>query len=376
MDGPLPPEARSHTGMPRILLLALLPIGDTLFITPTLRAVRACYPSAHLTALVHASAAPLMRRVPAVDETVVLPFRADFRGLVSLARVLAQLRRQRFDVAVDFTTPAFKWVSFASGIRVRTYMKFDPCWWFIPTEHRRWRTTHATRHYYDCARELELPPWSEVSHVPELVLAARERAEASAWALRNGLEPRQRPIVVLHVGGTGLDGLKRWPAERFAAVADALAARWHARIVLVGGPDERTLAEHVAAMTRHRPAIAAGQLSLLGTAALIALSDVLVGNDSGPLHLAAAVGTPFVAIFGPTSLANFHPIPREPRQGRFALPPWPCGLPRYFVGGAPIWSRPCCQGTCAALLAVDAATVVGHVDALLADRFPSPVASV
>src|SRR5215467_2979453 len=95
----------------RILVFLLLPIGDTLFITPTIRALRKRYPQARLTALAHVSAAPVLRCVPDLDEVVVLPAPAG-----PLARTLGYLRAQRFDVAIDFTSPAYKWVSIVCGI--------------------------------------------------------------------------------------------------------------------------------------------------------------------------------------------------------------------------------------------------------------------
>ncbi|MBF6591093.1 MAG: glycosyltransferase family 9 protein [Ktedonobacterales bacterium] len=354
---------------PRILLLALLPIGDTLFLTPTLRALRARYPTARLVALAHASAAPLLTCVPEVDEVVVLPFRADWAGPARLASTLADLRARRFDVAVNFTTPAYKWISLLCGIPVRTYMKFDTGWWFLPGEHRHWRSTHATKHYYDCARELDLPPWSEVSHVPRIALPPASQAAARAFLRTHAPRSGTRPLVALHPGGAGLGGLKRWPEERFARVAEALRVRWGARIILLGGSEDVPLARRIADRMGAPPVIAAGALPLLGSVALIGACDLFIGNDSSPLHLAAATGTPFVGIYGPTSLGNFRPIPIRPHQGRFALPAWPCFSPRYFVGGGPCLSGPCCEGTCAALETISVAHVVEQANTLLARHF-------
>src|SRR5437016_6350824 len=97
----------------RILLLALLPIGDTLFITPTIRSLRERYPRTRITALVHASAAPILRSVQGVDEAVVLPFGPDWTGAGALVRTLRYLRSHLFDVASDLPTPAYKSVCFA-----------------------------------------------------------------------------------------------------------------------------------------------------------------------------------------------------------------------------------------------------------------------
>ncbi len=365
--GPLMTRTHVLPPAPRILLLALLPLGDTLFTTPTIGALRERYPAARLTALVHASSAPLLRCVPALDDVVVLPFRADWAGAAPLATTLRRLRARRYDAAIDFTTPAYKWISVVAGIPVRTYMKFDPLWWLIPSAHQQWRATHATRHYYDCARELDLPPWDTIDQRPRLQLPAAARRDARLFieaASRGGAGP----LVGVHVGGAGLGGLKRWPAARFAALADRLATTWGARIALLGGPDDRELAAAIARMMRTRPILAAGAVPLLTSIAMIEACDLFIGNDSGPLHAAAAVGTPYVGVFGPTSAANFQPIALHSGQGIVVQPAVPCRAPRYFVGGESVWRGPCCRGVCAALATLDVGPVFDAAAILLNQR--------
>ena len=352
----------------RILLLALLPIGDTLFITPTIRALREQYPAAKIVALVHSTTLPLMRWVPQVDEVLVAPLIADWAGLGVLIGFLRRLRAMRFDVAIDFTSPIYNWISLVCGIPERTAMKFDPLWWIVPGRHRRWRLTHAMRHYYACARELRLPPWEEVEHVASLRLPATQRHTARAWLRARG---SQRPLVGIHAGGAGLNGLKRWPAERFAALANRLTEAWGAQILLLGGPEDVALVRDIAARLRQPPLIAAGEVSLLTSIALIEACDLFIGNDSSPLHLAATVGTPYVGIYGPTSAANFHPMPREPWQGSIVLPAPRCCEQSYFVGGEVIWRpRRRCSGVCEALAAIPVAAVFAQADVLLRRRFP------
>lgn len=349
----------------RILLLTILPIGDTLLVTPTMQALRDRYPSAHITALARADTESIVRCVPAIDEVVVWPFGADWAGVYPLARALRLLRAQRYDVSIDFTTPAYKWINFAAGIPLRTYMKFDPLWWIVPGSHQRWRSTHATRHFYDCARELDLPPWEAVSHVPHLELPAAERAGAEMFLRRLGVGRDQCPLVGIHAGGAWLGGLKRWPPERFAGLADRLCEEWDARILLLGSRGEAPLAATVAAAMRHTPIIATGAVPLLTSLAVIAACDLFVGDDSGLLHAAAALGTPYVGIFGPTWPANFQPVAAHPGQGTLLLPSPPCCTPRYFVGGSPLWDRPCCRGACRALTTIDVRAAFTAADGLL-----------
>ena len=353
----------------RVLLLAMLPIGDSLLITPTLRALRARYPSARLVALTHANAAPVLRCVPALDDTVVLPTGPDWRGPGALVAMLRRLRAERFDVSVDFTSPAYKWISLVSGIWCRTSMKFDPLWWLIPGRHHRWRAIHAAQHYYDCARELDLPAWDVVDHAPHLVVPAATRAGAQAFLDREldryRARGRSRPLVGIHAGGAGLGGLKRWPAERFAELGTELSRRWGARCLLLGGPDEVDLARQIAQAMPDPPLCAVGRLPLLETFALIETCDLFIGNDSSLLHAAAALGVPYVGIFGPTAPANFRPIPARPGQGTLVTPIPACDEQRGFVGRQVPWSRPRCTGVCAALAGLDVQTVTARAGDLL-----------
>lgn len=351
-----------------ILLLTMLPIGDTLFVTPTIRALRQRHPSAHIAALARAANAPILRCIPELDEVTILPALVRPSGLASLPELLGNLWSRRFQTAVDFTSPAYKWISLAAGVPTRTYMKFDPLWWLVPGDHARWRATHATQLYFECARELDLPAWSQVDRRPRLVLPDAAHDEAGAFLRGHGLMGEADLIVGLHPGGAGLSGRKRWPAERFAAVADELARRWGARVVLLGGPDEMHLVAQVAGCMRHRPTRAAGALSLLGSIALIARCGLFVGNDSSLLHAAAAVGTPYVGIFGPTCLANFQPVPDHSRQGRLVAPWPPAARTSYFVGGRPVWHRRGDGDAATALSTITPDDVLRQADELLYQR--------
>lgn len=353
---------------PRILLLAPMPIGDTIFCAPTIQALREAFPHAWICALVHSTTAALARTMPELDEVAILPIGCDWRGLGALGNLLRRVRATRFDVAVDFSSPAYKWISLVSGIPTRTYMKFDRGWWFLPGRHARWRHTHAARHYYDCARELGLPPWQEIPHAATLQLPIAARREARRYLAAQGVLLGRDRLVAIHPGGAMLNGLKRWPVERFAAVAEALSQRWDARIVLVGGPDERELISELARYMATPAIQAAGVVSLMASFALIAEADLFIGNDSGLLHAAAALGAPYIGIYGPTAATNFHPLPRHEGQGVILQPSEPCPTPRYFIGGDVIWSQPCCAGVCQALNSITSERVLGVASMLLRRR--------
>ncbi|HWE62591.1 MAG TPA: glycosyltransferase family 9 protein [Chloroflexota bacterium] len=351
---------------PRILLLAFLPLGDTLFATPMIRALRERYPQARLSALAHAGNVPLLCCVPALDDVLVLPTGPDWHGLAPLLGTLRTLRARRYDVAIDLTSPIYKWISMLCGIPVRTYMKFDRLWWLLPARHRRWRATHMTQHYYECARELDLPPWDERRAVPWIALPDHAREAGQHLFRRWGILHTDRPLICIHMGGTWLHGLKRWPSERFVALADRLQEQWEAHILLLGGPEDALLVSGIAARMRHTPIMATRGVPLLTSLALIEGCDLFIGNDSSLLHAAAALGTPFVGIYGPTNLANFRPLAGHTGQGMVVLPGHPCCTPQYAVGGSPIWRRPDCRGSCRALATISVDAVYEQAVGLLA----------
>src|SRR5690606_23171405 len=112
--------------------------------------------------------------------------------------------------------------------------------------------------------------------------------------------PGDGPVVALHPGADHFPA-KRWPVDRFALLADRLAERYGARVVLVGGPGDVPLAAAIRERVQRAPLLdLTGRLALLETAAVLERVDLMVGNDSGPLHMAVAVGTPVVALFGPS----------------------------------------------------------------------------
>ena len=130
--------------------------------------------------------------------------------------------------------------------------------------------------------------------------------EARLLLGENGARPG-RPLVAICPGSTN-SRAKRWPAERFAAVADMLVERTGAEVVLVGAAEELEISEEVARHMRARSVVLTAKSDLALTAAVLKASDVLVTNDTGPAHLAAAVGCPVVVIFGPTNPFTTRPF--------------------------------------------------------------------
>src|SRR5207302_1218219 len=140
----------------RILLFILLPIGDTLFITPAIHALRKRYPDSHITALVYPTNAGILRSNPDVDEFLYWPTRELWPGLRGVFRLFWGLRKARFDLAVEFCN-YIAWVTALSGIPRRTDMHIPRWWWIKPGAGREWRKLHAVKHYAGPVERLGIP---------------------------------------------------------------------------------------------------------------------------------------------------------------------------------------------------------------------------
>ncbi len=352
----------------RFLLLMRLPLGDTLFVTPTIHALRQRYPNALITALASATNAPLLRHNPDLDDTVVLPFRADWRGGGALPATLRLLLHRRYDVALCFGTPALGWLPYAAGIARREYLDYPPLWWLLPRDFSAWNRRHAVELYATAARRLDIPPLERRMHVQ---VTAAERA--AARGLLHQLRLARAPVrVAIHPGSGAAPDQKRWPLCRFVAVAQTLVEQADARIIVVGGASERVLGAQLARDIGGGAVSLAGRLDLRQSLALFEACDLFIGNDSGPLHLATAVGTPVVGIYGATDPVVFGPW-TAPEQAAIVRPKG-AEAAIHFVGGATIWDQiGGTRQTLSALATLPSDRVSSVALRLLAGRIPVPV---
>ncbi len=294
----------------RLLIVMPTWLGDCVMATPTLRAVRGLLPEARITAVLKKNVRPILDACPWVDRLVVERGRrrglpdGGRRGQVGLARRLA---RGKFDTAILLPN------SFRSAMVVslagvprrigyerdgRGFMLTDK---LIPRKGPGGYVPVPTRDYYlGIARYLG-------AHRPdpamELFTRPADDAAAEALLVRAGYDAAAgRPLVLLNPGANKLE--KRWPAERFAAVADALAALpggHGAAVAVTGSPKEREVLEGVVRAAK-TPVLDLSKhgLDLTLLKSVVKRSSLLITNDTGPRHIAAALGTPVVTLFGPT----------------------------------------------------------------------------
>jgi heptosyltransferase-1 len=306
---------------PRILLVKLSSFGDVLHALPTLEALRAAYPLAHITWLVEAAYAPLLSGHPALDEVWVAPRLrpAEFwsgSNPATLRRLVQQLRAHPFDLVVD-VQGLFKsavWVALARSPRKVGYDKTRELSYLALTE----RVdpfdpeAHAVKRYLNLAHYLGAPFTS-----PRFRLGLDAAADISALIP----DEANRPLAVLHPGARWSS--KLWPLASWARLAEWLRDQGF-QVAVTGSAADRELAASITAQCRAPLLNLAGSTSLAQLAGILRKSRLAVTTDTGAMHLAAALGTKVVALFGPTAPWRTGPFGEGHRVVRLGLPCSPC----------------------------------------------------
>jgi lipopolysaccharide heptosyltransferase II len=349
----------------QILVAMLLPIGDTLLATPALAALRRRFPLAKITVLASSRNAGILQDNPTFDHLVIVDEQGPRHRMVRVAKRLGQLRQVKYDLILNLSPVSSLALMMAGIYQKSLHVEMPLLWWLIGGHSTRYRTRHAVDHYLRAIVPiLDRSPTDEERR-PRVYLTARDRSAARRRLHEWGLSPADL-IVTMHVGGEGFNGRKRWAPQRFAEVAQHLVRQFNARIVLIGGSADVPLCDEVAALVPQSVTVAAGKTSLKESAALIELSAVFIGNDSCPLHIAAAVNTPSVGIFGPSNWEQFKPIGKQGYRQRLVHSDLACSPCFHFLGNDAPWVPNTCF-TRACLKAISADDVLRATVDLLQD---------
>jgi ADP-heptose:LPS heptosyltransferase len=358
----------------RILVGLISPIGDTLLATPALAALRRAFPASEIAALVAPSNAGILSGNPDVDRLIFAPVKGSEPEWRRYLAALLALRRERFDLVIN--------LSGASGLTTRLvhpitpWMFLDlPRWWFLTGGDTRLRKRHAVDQYVRALSPLVARfPAEPEARVPRIHLTAQDRAQARDLLRQEGVVAT-RPLIAMHLGGDGFNGRKRWAPERFAAVANALVERHDAQVVFLGGDEDIERSTVAAALVDRNAHILAGRASLKVTAALIERSTLYLGNDSAPLHIAGAVGTPAIGVFGPSDWVEFAPTSPKAPTPRVIHSDLACSPCFRFVGNDPMWKVNNCYSF-ACLTAITPDAVLATATELLAEAQTEPPTAV
>jgi len=276
-------------------------IGDVLLTIPTLRQLRESFPDAQITFLGSPPVRELMECCPYVDDLMMLDRKGRHRGLAGKLRLVGDLRRRRFDLSVvlmrSFSSAL---ISYLAGIRYRAGFSTELRGGLLSHRVAYCDTTYEATCFLKVVEALGIEcsaPELEVWIPPE----AHDYAET--WFRFQGISPSD-PVLFVNPGIQGAS--RSLTCEQLSRAADRISQQYGVRVVVIWGPGEEKAADETVAGMRCKPLLAPST-SLLELAALFARGGTLLTHDSGPLHLAAAVGIDTIAAFGPTRPSKWNP---------------------------------------------------------------------
>ena len=292
-------------------------VGDAVMSLPALRAIRERWPEAEIAVLARPWVAELYRHQECADRFLVYDHRGKHGGFWGRERLARDLREQRFDAAVLLQN-AFEaaWLVWRAHIPERIGYARDRRSWLltraVTVPVRGEAPPHQSYYYLELLRRAG---WIDrLPSVDAITLRVPEEAgrEAEQKLVAAGARPGAMRIAL--APGAAYGSAKCWLPERYAALADGLIAAVDADVILFGAPPERDMAERIARSMQRRAVNLAGATSIGELPALLQTCRLFVGNDSGAMHVAGAVGIPVVGIFGPTD-----PEATRPATPQFTL---------------------------------------------------------
>ncbi len=286
-------------------------VGDAVIAVPALRRLRKLFPDAHITLVVRPSAEGLFTDVDFVDSLLIY----HRKGLASVLQQIRQWRREDFDLAILFQN-AFEaaLIAFLARVPFRVGYATDGRHPLLthPIPLPKWRDSkHETFYYLNIATQIERLANQTGSTGRDdmdcsLEVSTSRRTQA-AELLRTAGAREDRVTIALCPGSIN-SRAKRWPADRYAQLADLLIKEREANILLIGSREEADVAAAVVGQMRNTAIDLTGRTSLAEAVAILSVVDLVVTNDTGPAHIASALGRPTLVIFGPTNPLTTRPF--------------------------------------------------------------------
>ena len=323
----------------KILIMNVNWIGDVIFSTPFIKAVRQNYPDSYIACLLHPRCVDVLKDNPRINDIIIYDEDGAHKGLIGKLKLIASIRKKKFDIAFilhrSFTKAL---IAFLAGARERVG---------YPTKRRGMFLTkiaeisdeeiHKVEYFLNLARAYGMDA-RDLSY--EFFIRDSDRKKIRQFLTGNGIGDRDL-VIVLCPGGNW--DPKRWESDNFAKLADMLIEKLGAKVVLSGAKKDMALTEDIKKVMKNIPVVSCGKTDLKELGALLERANLVVANDSGPMHLAVAMKTKVVALFGPTSPRLTGPY----GQGNYRVI-WKneeCDVPCYDLS--------CTDNRCMAAITVD-----------------------
>ena len=302
-------------GTHKVLFFKPGAIGDLLHTLPALKAVRKKFPSAHVTVVVSPGLESLIQGTPVADRVQTFDKSEIKRSPKAFINFASLIRNEHYDLFIDMQPSlrslVLRWFSGARQVLVYRKRKMNEA---------GDRRLHAVENFLETVRSLGYDVSADGIELP---LTPETLRNSDRFLKERGFEDG-RPLVALNCSVGAARPSRNWFPERFAALADRLIDDVGAQVVFVGGKEDRDVVRSVLADMKNKAISAAGELSLPDSVALLARCGCLVSADTGPMHLAAAVQTPVVGLFGSTDPRRTGPVGKGHQIIRKDLTCVPC----------------------------------------------------
>ncbi len=294
-----------------ILIVNVNWVGDVLFSTPAIRAIRQHYPDAYIACMVVPRCKEILELNPNLNELIIYDEDEIHKSLLGKLKLISTLKKRHFNTVFLFHRSLTRTLMVAlSGIHERVGI-YTPKRGFLLTKKVKplSQDVHKVEQFLNIVRAKGIKPTSENL---ELFVGEDDELYAEELLKSEGVKKGEL-MIVLNPGGNW--DLKRWPAENFAQVGDRLAEIYKARILITGADKDIGLGEKIANMMRYKPIISCGKTTLRQLAAILKRANLVISNDSGPMHIAVSQGARTIALFGPTN----HKITGPYGDGRYVV---------------------------------------------------------
>jgi lipopolysaccharide heptosyltransferase II len=279
----------------RILIVRTDRIGDVLLSTPTVMALRQAYPQAYIAMMVSPYTRDIVEGNPFIDEVIVYDKDVRHKSWASSVNFARGLKKKKFDLAVILhPTNRVHMVTYFAGIPRRLGFNRKSGWLLTDRirHTKQFGDKHESLYCLELVEHLGIKPQDGAMFMPI-------KDDSERWAeelfLREGLKKTDK-LLAVHPGASCPS--KVWPNQRFAQVADRLIDKYGFKVLVISGPKDIMLAREVIKNMNHPAVDLAGETSVSQLASVLKRCSLFISNDSGPVHLASAVGTPVVSIFG------------------------------------------------------------------------------
>jgi lipopolysaccharide heptosyltransferase II len=304
----------------KVLIINPFGIGDVLFTTPVIRAIKEEYPGCYIGYWSNARVKPLINSGFGVDKVFALS-RGDikklyqesfFKGFWNSVKLILAIKKESFDICLDFSLDhRYSLFSKIIGIKRRIGFNYKNRGRFLTDkiDINGYNEKHVVEYYLDLLRLLKLEPKNRF-----LALSVPISSEIKAKNILSVAHIEEDDLIIGIAPGAGGSwgkdaGYKHWPALKFAQVAERLALQFKAKIVLIGDDGEGSIADVIVNAMRDKPVNLVGKVSLGFLPALIKNFNLFITNDGGPMHIAVALGVKTVSVFGPVNEVVYGPYP-------------------------------------------------------------------